>query len=66
MNEVELSQSSVAVKVTVTEPATPQSSSKVVKSLDHFTPPQLSEALAPPLFANHASIAAALPSPLPS
>ena len=56
-------QSSVAVKVTVAEPVAPQSSLKPSKSLLQVTPPQISEAVAPPLLFNHAFKAAVLPAP---
>ena len=58
-----LSQSSVAVKITVTEPVAPQSSLKPAKSLLHSMLLQLSVAEAPPLLSNHASNAAMLPMP---
>ena len=58
-----LPQSSVAVKVTVAEPVAPQSSLKPSKSLLNVTPPQTSEAVAPPLLANHAFNASVLPMP---
>ena len=58
-----LSQSSVAVKVTVTEPVAPQSSLKPAKSLLHSKLLQLSVAEAPPLLSNHALSAAMLPMP---
>ena len=57
-----LSQSSVAVKITVTEPVAPQSSLNA-KSLLHSMLLQLSVAEAPPLLSNHASNAAMLPMP---
>ena len=56
-------QSSVAVKVTKAEPVAPHSSLKAVKSLDHITPPQRSEAAAPPLEANQAFSSAVFPAP---
>jgi hypothetical protein len=58
-----LPQSSVAVKVTVADPVAPQSSLKPAKSLLQDTPPQTSEAVAPPLLANHAFNASVLPAP---
>ena len=61
--ELLLSQSSMAVKVTVTEPVAPQSSLKPSKSLLHSKLLQLSEADAPPLLDNQASNASMLPIP---
>ena len=46
--DVELPQSSVAVKVTKDPPVAPQSSERAVKLLDQTTPEQISEAEAPP------------------
>ena len=58
-----LSQMSVAVNVTTTEPVAPQSSDNATKSLDHSKSLQLSTAVAPPLSSNHASNSAMLPKP---
>ena len=54
-----LPQSSVAVKVTSSEPVAPQRSLKPVLSFDQVTDPHTSEASAPPLSANHAAKAPA-------
>jgi hypothetical protein len=59
----EFPHSSVAVKVTVTEPVAPQAAETEVKSLLQVTEEQLSEAEAPPLAANHAFSSATLPLP---
>ena len=48
----EFPQPSVAVKVTVAEPVSPQPSESVEKLWDQITPEQLSAALAPPFVAN--------------
>ena len=58
-----LSQSSVAVKITVTDPVAPQSSLNPSKSLLHSMLLQLSVAEAPPLLFNHAFNASMLPMP---
>ena len=52
---VKFPQASVAVKVTVSVPVAPQSSLRPVLSLVQVTPEHASEALAPPLAANHAA-----------
>ena len=56
---VSFPQASVAVKVTSSNPVAPQASLKPVLSLDQVTPEQESDALAPPLFVNHAANAPA-------
>ena len=61
--ELLLLQSSVAVKVTVTEPVAPQSSLNPSKSLLHSKLLQLSVAEAPPLLSNQAFNASKLPMP---
>ena len=58
-----LPQSSVAVKITVAVPVAPQSSLKATKSLLQVTPPQASEAVAPPLLASQSFNAVMLPMP---
>ena len=67
---VKFPQASVAVKVTVSVPVAPQSSLRPVLSLVQVTPEHTSDALAPPLFANHAAKApeggTTLPSPAQS
>ena len=60
---VELPQSSVAVKVTVAEPLSPQPLDTAEKSLDQVTLPQVSELDAPPLEANQAFKSALFPAP---
>ena len=52
---VKFPQASVAVKVTVSVPVAPQSSLRPVLSLVQVTPEHTSDALAPPLAANHAA-----------
>src|SRR5690606_39705810 len=49
--------------VTVAEPVAPQRSLKASKLLLQVTSPLISDASAPPLFANHAFKAAVFPSP---
>ena len=56
-------QASVAVKVTVALPVSPQSSLRPVKSLLHSTAPQISVAIAPPLLPSQFSILIVLPTP---
>ncbi len=61
---LKLPHESVALNVTRAEPVLPQPSLRPPKLFDQITPPlQISLALAPPLFANHAANAAALPEP---
>jgi hypothetical protein len=58
-----LPQSSVAVKVTVSDPVAPQRSLKPAELWLNVTAPQLSEAVAPAKLANQALNAAVLPAP---
>ena len=58
-----LPQPSVAVKVTVALPVTPQRSESELKSLLQVTPEHASEAVAPPLLASQAFKADVLPVP---
>ncbi len=60
---VSLPQPSVAVKITVALPVSPQSSDKLVKSFIHVTVLHSSVASAPPFAANHAFNSAKLPAP---
>src|SRR5204862_350580 len=61
-----LPQASVAVKITVAEPVAPQPSLRAVRLLLQVTPPQASDAAAPPCAANHALSWVVLPVPLHS
>ena len=60
--ETELFEGSVAVKVTLAEPVTPQPSLKAIKLLDQ-TMPQASDAIAPPLLPSQVFKAAVFPAP---